>query len=144
MPFEFLDHTADIGVRITAGSPTELMAETVRAFYAILMEEESIPRVEAREERTLDRSAPDGESILVDLLGELIYRFDAEKLLLPIIMVEEVRLDPGASRLRARLRGERFDPARHVLRTEVKAATYHDLEIRQSGGGLSVDVIFDL
>ena len=27
----------------------------------------------------------------------------------------------------ARLLGERFDPARHVGRTEVKAVTYHDL-----------------
>jgi SHS2 domain-containing protein len=141
---EFLDHTADIGVRISGASPEELVREAARAFYLILLDEGSLGRVEAREEREVDLSGPDGESVLVDFLGELIYRFDAEKLLLPEVQVEEARLEPGGGRLRARLRGERFDPLRHELRTEVKAATYHAIEIRSREGMLSVEVIFDL
>ncbi len=92
----------------------------------------------------MDLTAPDGETILVDLLNELIYRFDAEKLLLPLVQVEEARLDPGGGRLRAHLRGERFDPSRHELATEVKAATYHGLRIRETAGVLTAEVIFDL
>ena len=144
MSFEYIEHTADIGVRIAARSPEELIREAARAFYSILIDEECLGRVEAREEREVVLAAGDGEEILVGFLGELIYRFDAEKLLLPMVQVEEVRLGKDGGRLRARLRGERFDPARHSLRTEVKAATYHALEIRDIGGVLTAEVIFDL
>ena len=77
-------------------------------------------------------------------LNDLIFRFDAEKLLLPSMEVEEARLGPGEARLRGRLRGERFDPIRHRLRTEVKAATYHGLRIEERDGRLAATVIFDL
>ena len=139
-----MDHTADVGVRLSAAGPAELVREAARAFYLILLEEESLERVEPREEREVDLTGPDGESIVVDFLSELIYRFDAEKLLLPRVEVEEARLEDGAGRLRARLRGERFDAGRHLLRTEVKAATWHDIRIRREGGLLSVEVVFDL
>ncbi len=143
MTIEFLDHTADVGVRLGAGSPGELLAEAVRSFYAILLDEGSRERIELREERAVEIEGLDGETVLVELLNQLIYRFDAEKLLLPVLAVEEASLgSPG--RLRGRLGGERFDPSRHALSTQIKAATYHGIEIRESGGRLSVELIFDL
>jgi SHS2 domain-containing protein len=144
MAFEFLDHTADIGVRITAGSPPELLEEAVRAFYAILLDDRDPGGIEEHVERPVDLSTPDGESLVVELLSELIYRFDAEKLILPRLRVEEARLGPRGGRLRGKLRGERFDPRRHALATEVKAATYHGIRIEEESGLLRVDVIFDL
>src|SRR5262249_48793727 len=138
------DHTADVGVRITASGPAELLAEAVRAFHAVLLGQKGEERVEAREERAVELEGPDGESVLVDLLNRLIYHFDAERLLLPVLEVSEVGLRPGAARLRGRLRGERFDPARHPFSTAVKAATYHGIEIVERDGTLSVEVIFDL
>jgi SHS2 domain-containing protein len=156
MGFEYIDHTADIGVRVTGRTPAELVTEAIRAFYSILLAAGSTDSVGERTARTVDLSAPDGECLLVDLLNELIYRFDAEKLLLPHLLIEELRLggagrgspegerDGGGARLRGTLRGERFDPSRHALATEVKAATYHGLRIEESKDGLRVDVIFDL
>jgi SHS2 domain-containing protein len=144
MAFEFLDHTADIGVRIVAGSPEEFFVEAARAFYAILLSEECRARVDRKVERSVELEAPDGETLLVEFLTHLIYRLDGERLLLPWVRVEEARLDRVGSRLRAELEGERFDPARHRLRTGVKAVTYHGLEIVRAGGKVSADVIFDL
>jgi SHS2 domain-containing protein len=94
--------------------------------------------------RSVDLEAPDGETLLVEFLTHLIYRLDGERLLLPWVNVEEARLDREGSRLRARLEGEMFDPARHRLRTGVKGVTYHGLEIVRAGGKVSADVIFDL
>jgi SHS2 domain-containing protein len=141
---EFIDHTGDVGVRICAPDPAGLVEEAARAFYSILLVEGSRERVAAREERRLELSGRDGEEVLVDFLQELIYRFDAERLLLPLVGVEEARLGRGGARLRVRLEGERFDPARHALRTEVKAATYHGLSIEEDAEGLSAQIIFDL
>ncbi len=142
--YEFLDHTADVAFRISADTPAALFAEAARAFYAVLLDDESVPRVEPRTERAVDLTGIDGEMLLVDFLNELIYRFDSEDLLLPLVDVEEARLDAGAARLRARLGGEAFDPARHHLRTGVKAATYHGLRIEAVPGGLRAEVVLDL
>ena len=144
MAFEFLEHTADLGVRITGASPRELVEEAVRAFYAVLLDPAASGAVGDSVERPVDLTSPDGEGVVVELLNELIYRFDAEKLLLPVLEVEEVDLKSGSGRLRGRLRGERFDPARHALATEVKAATYHAIRIEEAGGRLKIDVILDL
>jgi SHS2 domain-containing protein len=147
MAFEFLDHTADIGVRIVAESPEEFFAEAARALYAILLSEECRERVERRVARPVELEAPDGEALLVEFLTHLLYRLDGEKLLLPWVIVEEARLDQEGGRapwLRAKLEGEVFDPNRHRLRTGVKAVTYHGLEIVRTGGKVSAEVIFDL
>ncbi|HEY78052.1 MAG TPA: archease, partial [Dehalococcoidia bacterium] len=45
--------------------------------------------------------------------------------------------------LRARAYGEKVDPARHKLKTGVKAATYHLLKVDRDNGG-RIQVIFDV
>ncbi len=154
MAYQFLDHTADVAFRVDAASPAELFGEAARAFYAVLLAEESRGRVEPRVERTVDIGGIDGEMVLVDFLNELIYLFDAERLLLPHVGVDEARLGgdgpaaselaTGGARLRAKLRGEPLDPARHRIATTVKAATYHGLRIATAGGRLSATVVLDL
>ncbi len=144
MTIESFDHTADVGVRIEAESPAELLREAARAFLSVLLEPDAGEWSERdRRERRIDLTAPDSESLLVDFLNELIYLFDSQRLIFPELIVEEVKLGAGAV-LRGRLRGGPWDPRRHELRTQVKAATYHGLEIRKTERGLSVEVIFDL
>jgi len=144
MAIEFLEHTADTAVRIGAATPEEFIAEAARAFYAVLLAPESMERIDGGEEVAVDLQGLDGEVVLVDFLNELLYRFDAFRLLLPEVRVEEVHLEAGRASLRALLRGGRFDPSRHLLRTEVKAATYHGLEIRRRDGWIEAEVVFDL
>ncbi len=71
---------------------------------------------------------------------ELIYRFDAHGQLFREYNVSAL----DEAHLLATARGERFDPERHPLRTAVKAATYHQLELKQSENGWTARVIFDL
>ena len=47
-------------------------------------------------------------------------------------------------RLKATVWGEAFDPQRHPEKYAVKAATYHQLEIRPWGDGWQATVILDL
>ncbi len=144
MSIESFDHTADVGVRIEAENPAELMREAARAFLAVLLEGDAGEWSDSsRQERRVELTAPDSESLLVDFLNELIYLFDSQRLIFPELIVEEANFGAGAV-LRGRLRGGPWDPRRHKLRTQLKAATYHGLEIRRTERGLSVEVIFDL
>ena len=48
-------------------------------------------------------------------------------------------------RLRAVLRGEAFDPARHRIIREIKAVTYHQSSVLQTPeGGWVARVVFDV
>ena len=46
--------------------------------------------------------------------------------------------------LRGTVRGERYDPNRHELKTLIKAVTYHQLEVRSSKVGWTARVVFDI
>ena len=46
--------------------------------------------------------------------------------------------------LEADVSGEVFDPARHTIFTEVKAVTFHDLQLERDERGWKVEIIFDL
>jgi len=79
----------------------------------------------------------------VDYLNEIIFRCDTRRLLPASLEVAEISLG-RPSRLKAALRGEIMDPRKHRLRTEIKAATFHALQIREMPSGLEAEVVFDL
>lgn len=154
MRFEFLDHTADISVRLEAESFEALFETAARALREILVEGRdagrgSAPATDpaqgaARVEVPLALEAEDRESLLVDYLNELLYLFDARKLVPAEIRAVRVAGERGPLRLEAVLEAEGFDPARQARKSEVKAATFHGLEVRETPGGVCAEVVFDV
>ncbi|HLE02553.1 MAG TPA: archease, partial [Dehalococcoidia bacterium] len=71
--------------------------------------------------------------------NELIYLFDAENILFRRFEFQELH----PTRLKARAFGEKVDPSRHPIKLGVKAATYHQLQVKK-GDGYRVQVIFDI
>jgi SHS2 domain-containing protein len=89
------------------------------------------------------RVACDGrdlEDLLVVWLNELIGVAAIEGLFFSRFDVADL----SETRIVADAFGEPIDPARHPLRKEVKAATYHALAIRETPGGWDATVLFDL
>jgi SHS2 domain-containing protein len=137
MPYELFEHTADLGLRITAATPELLYADAARAlFSAIVGNLEDVRAVETRSYRI---TGADPEYLLFDWLTECLYTCDTERLLLSQF---DVRSEPGGIAVTAR--GEPIDPARHRMEHEVKAITYHGLAVRQSGGQWLAEVIVDI
>ena len=136
MPWELIDHTGDIGLRVRAPSFELLLAESARGMFeqiadlsGVRLQLEEVVVVEAEEPGELFRA----------WLAELLYKFSADG---RIYVDFDVTLEPG--RVRGRVRGERYDPARHPLRTELKAVTYHQLRVAQEKDGWIAQVIFDV
>ncbi|MBI4601229.1 MAG: archease [Planctomycetes bacterium] len=141
--FEFLDHTADVAVRLRSRDEAGLFRDAMRALLAIVLDEERSAPVEPREAREVRLEAEDAESLLVDYLNELIFLFDTARFLARDLEASRIELGRPA-RLDGRLLGERFDPARHLAKTEVKATTFHGMEVRRGPEGLEAEVVFDL
>lgn len=143
VPYEFIEHTGDTGVRLEAESEAEFVVESVRALLDLYLDRETGASVAECVREPIELAAEDGESLLIDFLNELIFRFDARGFLCGRVEVESVNLGRPAT-LRATLVGEPFDPARHASRTEVKAATFHDMAIERREGTLRATIVFDL
>ena len=142
MAFEHLDHTADTAVRVLGLDGPDLFREATRALLSILLDEASAP-VADPEAIPIRMEAEDPEALLIDYLNELIFLFDTKRFLPSRLEVRGLRLEKPAL-LEGEVRGETYDPARHRAKTEIKAATFHGLEIRTIGGRLEAEVIFDL
>jgi SHS2 domain-containing protein len=135
--YETFEHTADLGLRIRAADLDTLFAEAAQALFAAIVED--LGAVEPRQPVHIQLTADSSEYLLFDWLKELLYRFDAEHLVLGRF---EVRV--GEHTLTATAWGEPLDPSRHALGHEVKAITYHGLRVERTADGWLAEVIVDI
>ena len=95
-------------------------------------------RVRPTTERAVSASGADPASLVVAYLTELLVLHETDAFLAREIRAHPVGAPPTA--IVASVAGERFDPARHEARTEVKAVTLHDLQIDLDRGRARVIV----
>jgi len=81
--------------------------------------------VRPREERAVSASGVDAPELVVAFLSQLLVLYDTEGFLVRTVRARALGDPPTA--VIASVAGERFDPARHPARAEVKAITLHDL-----------------
>jgi len=134
--FQILDHTADVGIRATGHDLTEAFANAARGMFSIITDLDTIHR---RETHQVAVTAPDLEALLVNWLNELLYRFEVDGLLFVDFTIGSM----NEQQLSATCMGERVDPQRHSIKTGVKAATYHALEVSETHP-YHVQVILDI
>lgn len=135
--FRFFDHTGDIGVEIEAPDLKGVFVEAGRALFEAIADTANVRPVV---ERTVEISGESVAELLNRFLASLLVTFDEERLLLPHIGILELT----ATRIRATARGERFDDARHEGRTELKAVTWHELEVGEKDGAWRARIVFDV
>jgi SHS2 domain-containing protein len=135
--FEVFDHTADLGLRIQSADLNGLFVDAGRALLSVIVSEPNA--VESRESVTLQIAANELEYVFFDWLNELLYLFESKRFL-----AREFEAAVEESGLSAIVRGEMYDPARHVLAHEVKAVTYHGLTVEQASDGWRAEVILDI
>jgi SHS2 domain-containing protein len=135
--YEVFEHTADVGIRIRATDLKGLFEEAARGLFAILVANPDA--VEPVREMSFRLEGERQDDLLFDWLAELLFVFDARRLVFSTFQVE---LCPGG--LTATARGEPIELARHELNGEVKAITYHGLKLQRDGEGWLAEVIVDL
>jgi SHS2 domain-containing protein len=136
---ETFEHTADLGLRIFATDLPDLFRTAGEALFDVIVANRSDVRVVETELVSL--TAESIEDLLVQWLNELIFRCETRHRLYTQF---DVTLDENCRRLDATIGGEPIDRGRHVLDHEVKAATRHELSLRQVDGGLVAEVIVDI
>lgn len=136
-PFEIIDHTADISIKAYGRTLKELFENAAYGMFNILADLEGIT---ASTELDIKAGAPDKEELLVEWLDELLYNFYTKHM---IFSKFDIR-DLTDTELSAKVKGRFIGENRNRLKTEIKAATRHDLHITQKNGQYEVQIVFDV
>ena len=134
--FEIVEHTADTGIRAWAPDLPSLFRAMAQGLFRIIGED---ARVSSTMKRTLHLEAESQTELLHDWLETLntLHQIHGE-----LYTSFEVKID--ANRLKATIHGGPLDAAHGELGIEVKAITWHDLDIRQTDRGLESYVLLDI
>ena len=130
------EHTADIGLAVEAPSLEAAFGEAALALVEVITGS-ALPPVE--QQRTLDVEAESREQLLVQFLSRLLVKFDGDGFLPGRVQVS-LR---SAGSLMATLEGAIWESARDGYGVEVKAISYHDLQV-EPGPPAQLRVILDL
>ena len=136
---ESFDHTADVGLRITADDLDDLFRTAAEALFDYIVVNRA--EVRAAEVERVELSAESADDLLLAWLNELIFRCETTHRLYARF---DVRVAADGLSLAAEIAGEPIDRARHVLDHEVKAATHHGLSLVEVGSGWVAEVILDI
>jgi SHS2 domain-containing protein len=138
--YRFIEHTADTGLEVEAGTLEDLFVEALRGMTDCITEVEQVaPKTHHR----LGVRAGDLGRLLVEWLSEAVYLFEVEDLLFSRAEVEIEESKEGFE-LEATAAGEPYDPDRHPVKIAIKAVTYHQLAVEQTASGWRARVIFDI
>ena len=133
----YFDHTADVGVEARSPTLGGVFETAAGAVFDLLVDRRTVG---LETERGVSVRGADLEEVMVRWLSELLYLHDAEGLLFCEFVVTGV----SAARLDGIARGEKYDPARHQTKCEVKAVTYHEISVCEVGGQWRARIIVDV
>ena len=135
--FEILEHPADIGLRVFGRTLMDLFVNAGHGLVAIALEPQDDGPAESI---ALTARGSDHESLLVNWLSEILFFMDAEGWVFREFRVQKL----GDNAIEGEGLGERRDPALYPRTVAVKAVTYHQLSVRETGEGWEAVVYFDI
>lgn len=132
--YEEIEHTADVGIRAYGRTLEELFANAAEGMFSLIAD---LKKVRPVGEARVAATGADDQQLMVNWLQNLLFLHETRNLLFKEF---DVRLRDHA--IDATVRGEAIDPKRHELMLNVKAVTYHSMEIEPEKG--YAVIIFDI
>ncbi|HEX9974947.1 MAG TPA: archease [bacterium] len=132
-----LDHTGDIRVKVFGNSLQELFENSAYALFDTITDASSIS---AQIAETVEVSGIDKEELLVNWLAELNYLFLTESKIFNKFEIEHL----SEHEIIATAIGEKFNSYKHPMHTEIKAVTFHDLQIEKKDKHWETKIVFDI
>ena len=135
--YEQIPHTADVAIRAYGKDLRELFSNAAFGMFDIIADLSGLKKTVSID---VNLEAPSREELIISWLDELLYSFYTKG----IIFFEFDIVDIADTRISAHAHGRHVGENRNRLKTEIKAATYHDLKIEEKQDGYSVEIIFDV
>ena len=130
IPFEYLEHTADVKFRAYGMTPDQMLSNAAAALFGAMI---SPSQVKVEESWQVELEAEDLDDLAYQWLSEIVFLFETESAVFSRFQVALEEFQDGKGwKLRAEIGGERMDPERHSFLAEVKAVTRHKFAIEKN------------
>jgi protein archease len=134
-PYELIEHTADVGVKAYGKTVAEAFEHAAEAMFDIITD---TSRIQPVGQYDIELDAPDHEQLLVDWLSKLLFLNGANNL-----VFGKFQVTIKGNHLVAHVYGEEYSRTRHKMGEEIKAVTYHMLQVHETDP-IFVQVLFDI
>ncbi|HIH45350.1 MAG TPA: archease [Candidatus Methanoperedenaceae archaeon] len=140
MRYEYLHHVADTKFRAYGQTIEEAFENAALAMFNAMTDTSKVAQVEMREVALV---SGDLEGLLHAWLSELLYLFNVENILFGTFRVGGISRDGDSYSIRSQAWGEVVDPVKNTFFLEVKAVTFHEMEIQKIDKGYMLQVVVD-
>jgi len=139
--YEFFDVTADIGFIAYGHSLNEAFENGAIAMFNVISNTDTIKK---NKELSFTINSEDEVSLLYDFLEELLFLHEVNLMVFSSFNVEISKLQDNSFKLDAKVKGEKINWKTHKRGSEVKAITYHMMDVSCNNGIYEVKTILDL
>ena len=137
-PYEYVEHTADMGLRVRGKNLSELLTNAAQGLFETIAVVATVDETESIE---VHLTAESVEDLFVAWLDELIFQHETKEIFFKRAKVQQC----SETEILAMVYGEPANFDKHEVYTEIKSVTYHQLEVVQKpDGSWFAQVIFDL
>ncbi len=137
IPYTLLDHTADLRIRVSGTDPADLFKNAGLALFDLITKPDRLRPSEVIE---LAVTGDDPADLMVNYLRELLYLWAGNEKLVKMIDIADI----SDTAISARVSTDRYQPEHHEILHEIKAVTYHQIEVGRTAGGWQAMVVFDI
>ena len=123
--YEYFDVTADIGFKAYGNDLNEAFENAGLAIFNIISDTSNVDSSIAK---SFEITSEDEVSLLYDYLEELLFLHEVEFMLFSQF---DVNIDDNLH-LKATIKGEEINWDKHERKTEIKAITFHKMQVEKS------------
>lgn len=139
--YKQLEHTADIAIEIYADKIVNLFPAGMEAWLDLSVSGTTFnPNVTLR----IELSGNTYEELIIDFLGELNFQLHVNKMLFSQINQISLSERDGEYFLNSETVGEEVNFDKFYIKEEIKAVTYHQVDIKEKDNLFTTKIIFDI
>ena len=137
MKYRLIDHTADFGIHVFGTDLKNLFTNAALAMFDLITD---IKSLKGADESSLNIKGDDRPDLMVNWLRELLYIWNGKEKLVESVDIISI----AENELAAKIKFDSFDPAKHSIKNEIKAVTYHQIQVNRVPDGWESKIIFDV
>jgi SHS2 domain-containing protein len=135
--YSVIDHTADLGITVRGTDMKGLFEEAARSITHLMVRADPVKGTATVK---LSVTGCDSADLMVRWLGEILYLLKGDNKVVIHMGIDFI----SSSRLDATLQTVTFDPITDEILHDIKAVTYHQIEVAEKPDHWEARIIFDL
>jgi SHS2 domain-containing protein len=135
--YQLINHTADFGIRVFGSDSKELFSNAAWAMFDVLTETAALS---GDDSCSVTVSGDDWSDLMINWLREVLYLWNGQAKLVKSVQI----LSLSEKKISAKIFFDAFAQDRHIIKTEIKAVTYHQVYVKGGPFRWEAGVIFDI